>query len=78
MGFKLPLVGALLLAAPAVAQTQVPAGTVPASATMTSQYKGMLGQWSGGRVPKRDCGKAIPPFWRADYGWVRTTYTCGR
>jgi hypothetical protein len=78
MGLKLPLVGALLLAAPAVAQTQVPAGTVPASASMTSELKGMIGSWSGGRILKRDCGKAIPPFWRADHGWVRVTYACGR
>jgi hypothetical protein len=64
--------------APASAQIKQPPGTVPASAAMVSEIRGTLGTWSGGFVKARDCRRAIPEFYRADLGWVRTSYTCGR
>lgn len=64
----------LLITSPALAQGACPAGTVPAYATVASQLKG-TSQHSG-CVRKGDCRRALPPFWRPDMGWVRSSYAC--
>jgi hypothetical protein len=67
---------ALLLASPVSAQIACPAGTVPATATIAPQT-GQPSQHTG-CVKKSDCNRYLPPFWRPQSGWVRSSYTCGR
>lgn len=64
----------LTASAPACGQTAAPAGTVPATATISREIGGAT-QHSG-FVRRSDCGRAIPAFWRPDTGWVRTSYSC--